>query len=78
MSEWQPISTAPRRGEWLLLHGRTSRTVAGMLVARWDGQDWESADDGYVAYIAPSHWMPLPAPPSSRIAGQEKKEPTNG
>jgi hypothetical protein len=63
-AEWFPISTAPKRGEWVLLHGSTSRTWAGMLVARWDGRDWESADDGYGAYITPMHWMPLPLPPA--------------
>jgi hypothetical protein len=60
---WQPIADAPKDGTWLLLYGITNRTAAGMLVARWDGRDWESADDGYGAYIAPTHWRPLPVAP---------------
>lgn len=60
---WKPIVTAPTDGRWLLLAGRTSRTGAMCMVCRWDGIDWESSDDGYHAYIHPTHWMPLPPPP---------------
>lgn len=68
---WRPIETAPE-GVWILVRGATSRTNADVLVVRrFAGEWWESADDGYGAHIEPTHWMPLPAPPTSP-APQEK------
>lgn len=58
---WRDIATAPHG--WVLVAGK-DRTGAGMMVVRRDGRGWESADDGYGAYINPTHWMPLPLPPS--------------
>ena len=65
--KWQPIETAPRDGTYILLFGRHSRR-GGLIqiTARWGGGDWESADDGYGAYIIPTHWMPLPDPPEAK------------
>lgn len=60
---WMPIESAPKDGTWLLLRGATYRTSACHMVCRWDGVSWESADDGYGAYITPENWMPLPPPP---------------
>jgi hypothetical protein len=71
--EWQPIETAPKDGTYLLLNTRYSEIVIG-----WFGKDlnienyngWLYGDgDGYsTGYyynpINPTHWMPLPKPPT--------------
>lgn len=58
-SEWQPIETAPRGIEIL---GCWVRGGCMGIVTNWEG-NWEENDS---AVSAPSHWMPLPAPPSVR------------
>jgi Protein of unknown function (DUF551) len=72
--EWQPIETAPKDGSAILLYSPKHGTVEG----GWDQVDggghpengpsiywWASRyvvfEDG--PYDAPTHWMPLPAPP---------------
>lgn len=62
MSEWQPIETAPK-DEWILVFGTHTRSLCPVLTVRWDGDEWQSGDDGYRPYVVPTHWMPLPEPP---------------
>lgn len=78
MSEWQPIETAPRIRERVLLYVPTemggSYTVQ---IGQWD-DDYKSDDpypfwryDGdetsrYSRAHPPTHWMPLPDPPKSQ------------
>ncbi len=57
--EKYPIDEAPKDGTWILLWGNCYRSKAPALVGRWDGRMWESADDGYGAYIEPTHYTPL-------------------
>ena len=67
--EWQPIETAPKDGSDILLggcqHGPAIR-VASWGNGRYLGpkkgyeRDW---CDGPQYGFAPTHWMPLPAPP---------------
>lgn len=67
MSGWLSIESAPKDGTFLLLYGPHSRRGGNyQLTARWDGQYWESADDGYNIYLDPTHWMPLPDPPAEK------------
>lgn len=59
---WQPIETAPRDGENVLL------AHAGRVTAGWfdDYNDcwFEALDVGEESIrIRPTHWMPLPEPP---------------
>lgn len=61
--EWQPIETAPKSGERILLvidHGPHGDKV-------WTGL-W--AGDWIVSYgkaqSHPTHWMPLPEPPKEK------------
>lgn len=69
MSEWQPISTAPKDGTWVLLTGGNefSRTPVGpCVVAFWDRDDWVYAywdGDWYSAYENATHWMAIPKGP---------------
>ena len=66
-SEWRPIETAPKDGNTILIarHMDSFGWIRGY--ARWDG-DWISC--GFDAVLSnlglahPTHWMPLPSPPS--------------
>lgn len=72
-SKWQPIETAPKRGEVLIFCEETSE----MFVAFWgtdpeDGdQQWVFARSPQVSFIVrdPTHWMPLPGAPASKEIG---------
>lgn len=69
---WQPIETAPKDGTFVLLFGPHHRAGQDrQLTACWDGQTWESADDGYGIYLKPTHWMPLPEAPCLEQARKE-------
>jgi len=63
MSEWQPISTAPRGtdNEFLGWDGK-------VMDKTWEGWDVED-EPTYVRsdWVSwqPTHWMPLPAPPEA-------------
>ena len=80
MSEWQPIETAPKDGEHILV----SFGTMGIWQVSWCAPAWAEHDDkdswiwcvddnkhgpyalrGYndEGPRAPTHWMPLPAPP---------------
>ncbi len=68
MSEWQPIETAPKDEEIIMVNERGWLRI-GYLPRRetmtWVCDDW---DDITGKQIYPTHWMPapeLPAPPAS-------------
>lgn len=68
MSEWQPIETAPKDGSELLLYHRAWGTLRG----KWRdtglefGEQWTGVYmmPGLTAKDQPTHWMPLPDPPT--------------
>jgi len=65
---WQPIKTAPRTGEHILIASKNY-----VMEARWwpayygDKSDpgWMPAnlDEEYGGYMDPTHWMPMPEGP---------------
>ena len=65
---WQPIETAPKDGQWLILY----TLIGGVQCGYWGGTyfgrdpDWiQYAHRGDLEPIdgVPTHWMPLPEPP---------------
>lgn len=61
MSEWQPIETVPKDGTPVDIWHPSVGRIVGV---------WYDSDDGWPQlpdYIARemTHWMPLPAPPTT-------------
>jgi hypothetical protein len=79
MSEWQTIETAPNNRAILIFYpygGRYKDHPAApdgfIYVARWldfddkPGGTWVDATDSNEIGTDPSHWMPLPEPPTAQ------------
>lgn len=66
MSKWQPIETAPRDGRRVLVCSEGRH----MFVAFWDSKywGWRVSRDSVVA-ADPTHWQPLPDPPTGTERG---------
>ena len=64
---WQPIETAPRDGVSILVYDDMD-----YFVVQWDGKGWwnglydiEFFEPVYITdTIEPTHWQPLPPPPT--------------
>lgn len=72
LMEWQPIETAPKDGTPILGYfGRTAGDEPpDMEVVRFDeaqpfGGEWMTTMASPEMVDEPTHWMPLPSPPSS-------------
>lgn len=67
---WQPIETAPKDGTYFLafnaaLEADSWADEERHMIVQWTGRGyWRIALDGQSAH--PTHWMPLPPPPSNR------------
>ncbi len=76
--DWQPIETAPRDGEPVLIWKPDERRVGEYMMAAY----WDDSQNGFVpvggvhkqGYFStlqgrdqgyPTHWMPLPTAPAS-------------
>ena len=63
---WQPIETAPMDGTEVLIFQRIERRDGEpwlvYAAANWTGHCWDDRVD-MPPSPAPTHWMPLPAPP---------------
>ena len=57
MTEWQPIETAPRDGRELLLISMPGKAygIGSYRAEIWWDWPWS---------MPPSHWLPLPPPPT--------------
>lgn len=63
MAGWQPIETAPKDGTEILCWSESNQRL---YVLAWHKHNWlEHEIDGNWGRC-PTHWMPLPATPSSR------------
>lgn len=66
--EWQPIKTAPK-GETLFAWSEND----GLFIGEYVHDGWL---DDHDHPCAPTHWMPLPAPPDAALAvPKEGREP---
>lgn len=69
--EWKPIASAPKDGTTILLYcpDDAPALVAGNFCSGNDWSGWQYADellsDAAPGGPSPTHWMPLPQPPSS-------------
>lgn len=71
MSTWQPIETAPDNQRVLVFD-----TDYAIRIAIKEGDDWWSGYDCYgndVELYCITHWMPLPAPPTSAPAANTQE-----
>ena len=75
MAEWQPIETAPRDGTLILVTGVNGLNTV-LAAYYWEGDDyspnpykgWSGIVNsfGEQRIAEPTHWMPLPEPPSEK------------
>jgi hypothetical protein len=65
MNKWQPIETAPKDGEIILVYGAfyDFPALRDIYLVYWeeDTQSWEIEGEKIIA----THWMPLPLPPKN-------------
>jgi hypothetical protein len=65
---WRPIESAPKDGSWIVVGARLNGELWHVSSARYDGEyrkPWLNWDFDDPFYDAPTHWMPLPAPPKA-------------
>lgn len=65
-SGWQSIEAAPKDGTHVLL-GWPALVGDGLVMSgywEWLGRKWVTSRGEYHGAYAPTHWMPLPAPPA--------------
>ena len=67
MSEWQKIETAPK-GELIIGYDADGM----MRLVFWEADEWLTVGMDFSSYwFEPTHWMPLPKPPTNQIEGGE-------
>lgn len=74
---WQPIRTAPQDGTDVLVFGLDAGKYPMFAAAHfedWYEPEWITCDASKVEF-SPSHWMPLPAPPSDPHAPSSPSGP---
>jgi hypothetical protein len=65
--EWQDISTAPKDGTFILVYGVFSCHPKPMIMqCGWFNEHFECVGAQFDCDFAeiPTHWMPLPKPPT--------------
>jgi hypothetical protein len=69
-AKWQPIETAPQIEFQTILLGREGKANGSAMPCFWDGENWKCATifGQGIVYRDPTHWMPLPKPPSEQPA----------
>ena len=74
MSTWQPIETAPKDGRPILAYGHIALSNHAIGVVVWSETyglwDAENDPDQGPWDSKPTHWMPLPEPPTASEARQ--------
>jgi hypothetical protein len=67
--QWQDIDTAPKDGQIVLLAKGREQGVAFFREGRWQL-------GGHMYFSRPTHWMPLPEPPTPSTAPAEASSAT--
>lgn len=81
---WQTMDTAPRDGSRFLAYEEERESKRYECWWQEDFGHWEGWQDDWDSEVNPSHWMPLPAPPSSAmqtpdaVPGTNPKTPDKG
>ncbi len=67
--EWQPIETAPERGEVLItgLNGNVPGQGRWVAMAKRGSHGWYNGGDDTYTFHPPTHWMPVPEPPKDEM-----------
>lgn len=62
---WRPIESAPKDGtDVLICKVYDDGSVSDFEIAGWDDElEWHGLQD--ITLDKPTHWMPLPSPPTS-------------
>lgn len=76
MSEWQPIETAPKDGTEIFTAKMKPERFGSYFYAvrsKWRGSEWvmDLGDRWSPFDPDPTHWMPLPAPPTPETPPSE-------
>lgn len=71
MTNWKPISSAPRDGEILVSNGKDV-VIASYGFDRWNSDDWEHFDP--LTDNQPTHWAELPEPPKDEVNNNNEVE----
>jgi hypothetical protein len=66
MSEWQPIETAPKDGSLFLGWATWPEDPPDFYLCSYSPSLGFSTYDVYENLVTPTHWMPLPLPPSEQ------------
>lgn len=75
MSEWQLIETAPKDGTPILTFYADAHGMRRYSIRYWSSGDWGPRSEGWsdewrqLRKDSPTHWMPLPEPPSLDSVG---------
>lgn len=84
LSAWRPIETAPKDGTFTLAYIRgvmNVRTHSVQIInwSGWGGGVW-APHSGHSGGISgePTHWQPLPSPPTETADPSRKPQPTQG
>ena len=68
LTQWQPIETAPKDGRWILVWAPDHNVEKVGWCNKPEGGYWSpllmDPFDSSPLYYKPTHWMPLPPPPS--------------
>jgi len=67
MPQWEPIETAPKNGDVILVYANGRRIIAWWNYFQFDKHNngWDFSGNGF---INPTHWMPLPPAPDAILS----------
>lgn len=71
MNEWRDISEAPKSGEFVLLWSPDNKDEQAFIGqwreddSPWGGSWWPDYEASFPIDCDPTHWQPLPDPPST-------------